>query len=345
MSFDALAWAAKQRPGNLAAKMVLLALANYANEHGEAYPSTAAVADFGDMNHKTATAALDRLEALGLIVDTGRKAGRSGQIKVYSLSLQSPPKAEASQKRKPPVFSNQATQKRVTDTIKEPVSSEAKASSERAREKVSFKPFVLPSWIPDEAWNGWLDTRRAMRKAPSRRALDLAVATLQQLHIEGHDLQAVLNQSTLNGWAGLFPLKRDQRSADHGDSLVRAVARQQAMRNAGFLSDDGEAIVPAPAASVAERALEDSSGEAIHSALRGAVGEALYQQWLSPAAFLPSGTEMRVVAASHFACRYIESNFLQQIFHAASAAGLEARSITVSVTAGGATPRRTAHGG
>lgn len=130
MSFDALAWAAKQKPGNLAAKMVLLALANYAGETGLAFPSTAAIADFGDMNHKTATAALDRLEALGLIVDTGKKAGRSGQIKVYRLNLESLPKTEASQKRKPPVFSAKDPQKRVTDTVREPVSSEAKASSD-----------------------------------------------------------------------------------------------------------------------------------------------------------------------------------------------------------------------
>lgn len=120
MSFDALAWAAKQKPGNLAAKMVLLALANYANEAGEAYPSTAAIAEFGDMNHKTATAALDRLESLGMIADTGKKQGRSGQIKVYRLALESLPKTEASQKRKPPVFSAKDPQKRVTDTVKEP---------------------------------------------------------------------------------------------------------------------------------------------------------------------------------------------------------------------------------
>ena len=129
MSFDALAWAAKQKPGNLAAKMCLLALANYANDAGEAYPSTAAIAEFGDMNHKTATAALDRLEAANLISDTGMRRGASGQIKVYRLHLESLPKTEASQKRKPPKFSaedpqkrvGKGPQKRVTDTVNEPV--------------------------------------------------------------------------------------------------------------------------------------------------------------------------------------------------------------------------------
>jgi hypothetical protein len=149
MSFDALAWAAKQKPGNLAAKMVLLALANYANEAGEAYPSTAAIAEFGDMNHKTATVALDRLEALGMIADTGKKQGKSGQIKVYRLNLQSIPKTEASQKREPPKFSIEDPQKRVTDTVKEPVSSEAKASSEKRAKPSNENWHRLPDgWMP-----------------------------------------------------------------------------------------------------------------------------------------------------------------------------------------------------
>lgn len=133
MSFDALAWACRQKTGKLPSKMALLCLANYANELGEAYPSTAAIAAFGDMNHKTATAALDRLEELKLISDTGNRRGKSGQIKVYRLHLESLPKTEASLKRKPPVSSAQATQKReveatqkrVTDTINEPVSDPA----------------------------------------------------------------------------------------------------------------------------------------------------------------------------------------------------------------------------
>lgn len=132
MSFDALHWAAKQRPGNLAAKMVLLALANWADEGGCAYPSTAAIAEFGDMDHKTATTALDRLVTLGLVIDTGEREGRTKQIKVYKLNLESLPKTESSQKRKPSVSSGKAPQKRGTDTVKD-TGSEAKASSHTAK--------------------------------------------------------------------------------------------------------------------------------------------------------------------------------------------------------------------
>jgi DNA-binding transcriptional ArsR family regulator len=139
MSFDALAWAAKQRPGNLAAKMVLFGLANFADEHGCCYPSTAALAAFGDMDHKTATAALDRLAKLGLIKDTGEREGRTRQIKVYRLALESTPKAEGYQKRKPSAFSSKDPQKRGTDTVRDTSTQKASPSSSAPKRKSAEK--------------------------------------------------------------------------------------------------------------------------------------------------------------------------------------------------------------
>ncbi|KAA9019280.1 MULTISPECIES: helix-turn-helix domain-containing protein [Sphingobium] len=157
MSFDALAWASKQQPGKMAAKMVLLCLANYANEDGEAYPSTAAIAAFGDMNHKTATTALDRLEEIQLISDTGRRQGKSGQIKVYRLHLERGPEKVASLKRKPPVSSTQAdlkreveaSRKRVTDTVKEPIKDTLPQRAAISSEKIGARGTRLPDgWCP-----------------------------------------------------------------------------------------------------------------------------------------------------------------------------------------------------
>jgi pyocin large subunit-like protein len=100
MSFDALAWAAKQNPGSSGAKLVLLGLAECASRpEGLAYPSTAALVEFSCLDRKSVVANLDRLERLGLITDTGRRAGRTMQIKVYQLNMESLPKTEASQKR------------------------------------------------------------------------------------------------------------------------------------------------------------------------------------------------------------------------------------------------------
>lgn len=128
MSFDALAWAAKQNPGSSGTKLVLLGLAECADRsHSLAFPSIAALVEFTCLDRKSVIANLTKLEEKGFISDTGRRVGRTGQIKVYSLSV---PKTEPSQKRNDSEFSAKSP-KNGTRNLSEPVKSEAKASSQR----------------------------------------------------------------------------------------------------------------------------------------------------------------------------------------------------------------------
>ncbi len=88
MSFEALAWAAKCRPGSASRKLVLLALADRHNtETGLAYPSIDWLAEFTDLNRKTIISAIDALLSAGFIADSGVRFGRTGQVKAYTLAL------------------------------------------------------------------------------------------------------------------------------------------------------------------------------------------------------------------------------------------------------------------
>jgi hypothetical protein len=147
VSFDALSWAAKQRPGSSGAKLVLLGLAECASRgDARAFPSLAELVDFSSLDRKSVIANLDKLEAAGLITDTGERVGRTKQIKVYVLNLQSIPKAEPSQKRNSPVISAKGP-KNGTRNKSEP-SSEAKASSQRgSRIPLDWKPGALPQTV------------------------------------------------------------------------------------------------------------------------------------------------------------------------------------------------------
>lgn len=130
MSFDSLAWAAKQSPGSSGTKLVLLGLAECADRtHHLAFPSIAALVEFCCLDRKSVIANLSKLEAAGLIADTGRRVGRTGQIKVYQLNLETIPKAEPYQKRND-TGNDAKGPKNGTRNKSEPVS-EAKASSQR----------------------------------------------------------------------------------------------------------------------------------------------------------------------------------------------------------------------
>lgn len=140
MSFQAFAWAVTVHPGSAAEKLVLLGLADRHNtEHDAAYPSTAWLVEFSGLDRKTVVAALDRLEAAGLISDTGKRVGQTKQVKVYSLALESIPKTEASQKRNSSVFPIKGSQKRDTDTVKDTTSRAKALSGSRAEPKLTFQ--------------------------------------------------------------------------------------------------------------------------------------------------------------------------------------------------------------
>jgi hypothetical protein len=66
---------------------------------------------------------------------------------------------------------------------------------------------ALPDWIPAEAWDGWLEVRKKSRAPNTSRALRLAIAELARLKAAGQDVRAVLEQSTLRGWRGVFEVK------------------------------------------------------------------------------------------------------------------------------------------
>lgn len=90
----------------------------------------------------------------------------------------------------------------------------------------------LPSYIDKEAWDGFVLMRKEMEKKKipfTLRAATMILKTLQELKDNGHDPNASLDQSTLNGWRDVFPAreKRIERISSAVDS-TRAYLSEQA---------------------------------------------------------------------------------------------------------------------
>lgn len=77
--------------------------------------------------------------------------------------------------------------------------------------KSNAKPsgFALPEWVPADAWDAFLETRVKIRAPMTDRAKTLAISELRKLRDQGHDPRAVLEQSVLRGWRGLFAPKTE----------------------------------------------------------------------------------------------------------------------------------------
>lgn len=223
MSFDALAWAAKAKGIRPAEKLVLLGLAECASrDDAECYPSIAALVEFGGLNRKTVIAALDSLINHGLIVDTGKVTGRTKQIKVYRLALQTVPKVERFQKRNSTEKSPKQSQKRDTDTVREPViptvatqPTEARAKPEKAN------PFPRPVWAEVSVWADFLTNRKLKRQPNTATAHKRFLNDVARLSNDEWPPPRLLEHAVAKGWAGIY----DPREKQDGRTGTNAVGR------------------------------------------------------------------------------------------------------------------------
>lgn len=101
--------------------------------------------------------------------------------------------------------------------------------------KADVSAFVPPDWLDLEAWVGFEEMRRKIKKPLTDHARALAIKALQELEDKGHKHADVLNQSTLNSWQGLFPVKDAQANGRQG-------AKPQALHNGLDQIDYGQGI-------------------------------------------------------------------------------------------------------
>ena len=89
---------------------------------------------------------------------------------------------------------------------------------------------TLPSWVPPEAWSGWLEMRRAKRVPSTERALAVSLAKLGRLAAVGEDPEKVIDQSTERGWTTFWPYRDTAAPLPAAERRNADVARRWAGR-------------------------------------------------------------------------------------------------------------------
>lgn len=80
----------------------------------------------------------------------------------------------------------------------------------------------LPEWIANDSFEAFIEHRKKLKAPMTNLAQTRLIAELSRLREDGNEPQAVLDQSILNGWKGVFPLKQQA-----GAPLGSKAARQQ----------------------------------------------------------------------------------------------------------------------
>ncbi len=97
-----------------------------------------------------------------------------------------------------------------TDSIPEDIEKkEEDIEKSRGEKEKKEAQAPLPDWMPIDAWNGFIEMRKKIRKPMTARAIKLTISKLDELKKSGNDPEMVLDQSTQRDWAGVFAVKEN----------------------------------------------------------------------------------------------------------------------------------------
>ena len=111
-----------------------------------------------------------------------------------------------------------------------------------ARAKLAT-PFENPSPKLLEAWEGFVEHRKAIRAPLTPRAVTLTANELERLAPGNDDKKAaILDQSVERGWRGVFPLK-DNTNQRHGGNVHREQTVEEMYAEAQEILKNGGGII------------------------------------------------------------------------------------------------------
>jgi len=104
-----------------------------------------------------------------------------------------------------------------SETLPKPfLNQEQEQEQKQEQKKEAVAPFVFPSWIPMQAWNGYAEMRKKAKKPMTDRAMELKIIELQKFKDAGFDIAAILDKSTANNWTDLYEQKTKPLQAVSG---------------------------------------------------------------------------------------------------------------------------------
>lgn len=255
MSIDATRWAWQQADLKSSTKLVLLALADRADEHHRCFPSVRRLEVDTCLNRKTILTCLAALEDAGLLRVDRRHGAGSIYVLVGVPSREfngMPARLPRTQKglgitvehsretctengtstengtgplAPPPGTENGTTTSTENGTATSTENGTGIYQGNLSRESNNNRPHSqrgreLPDWLDRTAWNNWRAHRRTIRSPMTDRAEELQIARLAKLRDEGHDPVSIIDLAIEKGWENLHP--------PFGDDRQRGGARAQA---------------------------------------------------------------------------------------------------------------------
>jgi len=118
------------------------------------------------------------------------------------------------EKKKPLRNPSETVQVTVKETVSEPITititeaiTEAITGTGDKTKAAAQAPFVLPDWIPVDAWAAFMEVRKSKKAKNTDYALSLLVKAMEKIKGDGLDPLEALNNSIKAGWSDVYPPK------------------------------------------------------------------------------------------------------------------------------------------
>ena len=228
MSVQAITWVLEQSDSRLAARHVLISIANHADREGKnSWPSVETIAFESHLSKREVQRSFKILTESGeLEVETGagpRGTNRYSLPKMSPRQVVTPDKSDTKKEEGGDIYVEKRDQ-----MSPEPSLTVLKENRPKQEQKLFD---TAPNWIPVGTWLAFVDMRRKIRKPMTEHAADLIMRRLAELKAEGYDPEEVLNQSIRNSWQDVFEIRRKSGDGSktaaekNHDTTARALSR------------------------------------------------------------------------------------------------------------------------
>jgi hypothetical protein len=208
MSYQAIDWVLRHSRTTLGSRLILLTIAHHMNSDGTCHPSLGLLASETKISKRQIQRLLPRLERRGeLLVRRNRGRGKPNSYQLPKLTEKVTHDVTFLERKGDILNQKKVTFSTIKGDIFDPLI--RKEHIELKDEQYTLTPPTpsFPDWIPIDAWNGFVEMRKRIKHPLSQRATEIAIKELTKLRDEGQDPSEVLDQSTLQDWRGLFPVR------------------------------------------------------------------------------------------------------------------------------------------
>ena len=210
-------------------KLVLLKLADRANDDGECWPGMQSVAQACGVCERTMMRHIDAMAESGLIERVKRKDDSGRQMSnLYRLNIDNKPGDRLSPGNdEPGDISNTNRVTSVSPVINEETTVLNHSTHAPTRERMpkwaaKALEVTLPECLNPKAWNAYIKHRVELKAKLTSVGVERLLARIIRMHNAGQPISQVIARSIENGWTGLFDIPTTTpRGADGIEALRR----------------------------------------------------------------------------------------------------------------------------